>query len=84
MFLLLCLEVYCTVFIPIATQASISVIFISFLMIIVGALMLAVGVGFVIAVKCEKASTSKLQYWSILLTVKAQNEFRHSKTSTFL
>ena len=72
------------VFIPITTQAIISVIIISLLMIIVGVLMIAVGIGFVTAVKCEKASTSKLQYRSLLLTVIAQDGFRHSENIKFL
>ena len=51
-------KVQCTIFLPITTQASISVIIISVLVIIVGVLVIAVVVGFALYVKFQKPSIS--------------------------
>ena len=49
-------------FIPITTQASISVIVIPVLSIILGVLMIAVNIGFILFMKYERSSISKDYY----------------------
>ena len=61
-------KIQCTVFFPITTQTSISVIIISALVITVGVLVIAGVVGCVLYVKYERPSTSVLNK-ALLMTV---------------
>ena len=62
-------KIQCTVFFPITTQASMSVIIISALVITVGVLMIAGIVGCVLYVKYERPSTSDIHHNLLIIMV---------------